>query len=63
MRCPPDLYLNRDSERIPRRLRGGGVGSELKIDFILTVLRSMAVTGRTFPAASHGEGSVDRIEK
>ena len=38
--------LNRDSERTENRF------------FILTVLRSTAVSGRTFPAACRGEGSI-----
>ena len=41
-----------------------GLASKLKIDFfILTVLRSTAVTGRTFPAACRGEGSIDPERK
>ena len=49
--------LNRDSERIPRRLRRGERANPESI-FILSVLRSTAVTGSTFPAACRGEGSI-----
>jgi len=49
--------LNRDSERIPRRLQQGRRANGKSI-FIHTELLSSAVTGRTFPAVCCGEGSI-----